>query len=269
MKTSNLSPQTLLANRLAQHYAEWIQVESVSLGGSQSTYDDDIFSDIDLYVYTSRELPLDVRMKIATAQAADPQRVEVGNEYWEPGDEFVDADTGIHVDVIFRPLDWATEQIRQVLIKQEASLGYSTCIWHNILEARILWDRNGRLKALQQIAQRPYPERLKQAIVEKNYPVLASTYSSYLHQIELAVKRNDFVSIQHRVTALLASYFDIIFALNKLPHSGEKRILDRLEDKAQILPREMRLHVISVLTAKPNEIIERVNTLLNGLDEIL
>lgn len=269
MKTSNLSPQTLLANRLAQHYAEWIQVEAVTVGGSQSTNVDDLLSDIDLYVYTSRELPLDVRMKIATTQAADPQQVEVGNEYWESGDEFVDADTGIHVDVMFRQLDWATDQIRKVLIKHEASLGYSTCIWHNILEARVLWDRNGRFKALQQIAQRPYPERLKQAIIEKNYPVLASTYSSYLHQIELAVKRDDFVSIQHRVTALLASYFDILFAINKLPHSGEKRMLDILEDKAQVLPADMRLEVISVLTAKPNEIIDRVHTLIKGLDAIL
>lgn len=269
MKTTNLSPVTLLANRLAQHYAEWMQVEAVVLSGSQASRMNDTLSDLDLYVCVSRELPLDVRMKIATGQATDPNEVEVGNELWEPGDEFVDKETRIRVDVMYRPLDWIMGELKKVLIEHKASLGYSTAIWYNVLHSEVLWDRNGRFAALKQIAKRPYPQSLQQEIIDKNYPVLRSTQSSYLHQIEAAVARNDFVTIQHRVTALLASYFDILFAINKLPHSGEKRILEKLEKHAPKLPEDMRLQVASVITAKPREVIARINKLIDGLDELL
>ncbi len=46
--------------------------------------------------------------------------------------------------------------------------------------------------------------------------------ASYLDQIKLAVKRNDPISVNHRIAAFMASYFDIIFALNKVYHPGEK-----------------------------------------------
>ncbi|HTE18437.1 MAG TPA: DUF4037 domain-containing protein, partial [Armatimonadota bacterium] len=86
-------------------------------------------------------------------------------------------------------------------------------------------DSNGWYGRLQDGARQPYPEALKQAIIAKNHPILRRTLSSYLHQITRAAARDDVVSVQHRVTALLASYFDILFAVNELPHPGEKRQL--------------------------------------------
>jgi hypothetical protein len=45
--------------------------------------------------------------------------------------------------------------------------------------------------------------------------------SSYVHPIELALQRRDAVSMNHRVKALLASYFELVFLVNQQPHSGE------------------------------------------------
>ena len=45
--------------------------------------------------------------------------------------------------------------------------------------------------------------------------------ASYLEQIQLALRRADLVSVQHRVTAVLASYFDILFAVSRVPPGRE------------------------------------------------
>jgi hypothetical protein len=49
-------------------------------------------------------------------------------------------------------------------------------------------------------------------------------------QIAAAIRRNDTVSINHRVAAWLASYFDIIFAVNSRFHPGEKRLLSQIAE---------------------------------------
>ncbi|MDE5697406.1 MAG: hypothetical protein K2I96_08360 [Lachnospiraceae bacterium] len=44
------------------------------------------------------------------------------------------------------------------------------------------------------------------------------------------------VSVNHRTAAFLESYFDIIFALNRLTHPGEKRMVQYAKEQAEILP---------------------------------
>jgi predicted metal-dependent phosphoesterase TrpH len=59
--------------------------------------------------------------------------------------------------------------------------------------------------------------------------VLRQVRSSYAHQIAAAEVRRDTVSLNHRVAALLASYFDVLFALNRVLHPGEKRLVEYAE----------------------------------------
>ncbi|NJM23015.1 MAG: DUF4037 domain-containing protein [Richelia sp. SM1_7_0] len=96
-------------------------------------------------------------------------------------------------------------------------------------------------------ANQPYPEGLRQAIVAKNYPILRQNISSYMHQIELAVLRRDFVSINHRVAALLASYFDIIFAINYVAHPGEKRQVEYVLKLCSKLPHNLEQLVLNLI----------------------
>ena len=71
----------------------------------------------------------------------------------------------------------------------------------------------------------PYPEPLRRAIVARNRPLLADNLSSFAAQLEKALARGDAVSASHRAAAFLASYFDVLFALNRATHPGEKRLL--------------------------------------------
>ncbi len=211
------------------------------MSGSQTSELCDSNSDVDLYVYVTDVVPLEVRRRIAAGAA----QAEIGNEYWEPGDEWIDRETGIAVDVMFRQVAWIEEQLDRVLRRHQASVGYSTCFWYNVRYSQVLFDRRGWLQNLKNFSDQPYPPELKRAIIAKNFPLLRRNLSSYLHQIELAIARNDPVSVNHRVTALLASYFDVLFAVNELPHPGEKRLIAHALTQCQrVPPRYARHHPI-------------------------
>jgi hypothetical protein len=258
------------AASVAAAFASLPEVIAVALAGSGVAGVADERSDIDLYVYAGAPVAMTDRVAIATSFATRP---EVGNDFWEPGDEWIDAQTGRHVDVMYRTPDWIEEQLERVLVRHEASIGYSTCFWHNVLHSTPLFDRCGWYRDLQAAARRPYPQPLQRAIIARNHPILRQTLSSYLAQIERAVRRGDSGSIQHRVTALLASYFDILFAVNELPHPGEKRLLRLAATRCAQTPSEMEAQINALLetAARPASpaVITRVNVLLNSLDDLL
>jgi hypothetical protein len=268
MPPANHTPSAALvvAQRVADRFAAISEVEAVALAGSEASHLADLQSDIDLYIYASRILPEPLRADIA----GNAQRLEIGNSFWEPGDEWVDETTGTRVDVMFRTTSWIEDQLDRVLRRHEASVGYSTCFWYNVRNARPLFDRAGWFRRIQEHAGQPYPEALKRAIVAKNHPILRTNLSSYLHQIELAVQRDDTVSVNHRVAALLASYFDIVFAVNEQLHPGEKRLLYFARVLCPQLPAGMVERVGAVLSAVPDgDVVGHANTLLDGLDALL
>ncbi|MFZ1396134.1 MAG: nucleotidyltransferase domain-containing protein [Candidatus Promineifilaceae bacterium] len=266
MPHSFVETAVTLANQIADQYAALPQVEAVALGGSLATQQASAGSDIDLYVYSHQELAVAARTTIAQNGASHS---EVNNQFWEPGDEWIDATTGIHVDVMFRSTNWIESQLEHILVKHQASVGYSTCFWHNVLTSTPLFDRTNWYDNVKKMAQRPYPPQLQQNIIAKNFPILRNTLSSYLYQINSAVRRADTVSLNHRVAALLASYFDILFALNELPHPGEKRLLHLAITQCLLLPDNMREQVNNLLTASTENAYDRTNALVDGLKKLL
>src|SRR4051794_15082077 len=253
-----------LARQVAGRYAALAPVHAVAIAGSQTSGQSDGTSDIDLYVYLAHPLTLEQRAQIA----AGAKQVEIGNTFWEPGDEWIDATTHLGVDVMYRQLDWIEDQLNRVLLDHQASVGYSTCFWYNVRNSTVLFDREAWFAKLQERANSPYPPELKRAIIAKNHPILRNTISSYLHQIENAIRRQDTVSINHRVSALLASYFDIIFAINEQLHPGEKRLVALAQKLCSKLPENFEHNieqVISSTCAPHHQLLSRLLELLNSL----
>ena len=263
-------PHLSLARRIANLFSAFPNVEAIALAGSQAAGAVDQDSDIDLYVYITSVIPLNDR--VAIVEKLGTTRSDLNLQFWDLGDEWYDEETGIEVDVIYWDISWIERQLDRVLVEHQASTGYSTCFWHTIRNSLILYDKSDWLHRLKEKSAVPYPEPLRRAIIAKNHPVLRRVIPSYLHQIEKAMRRNDLVSINHRVAALLASYFDVLFALNRLPNPGEKRLLKAASERCAKVPREMVNQVGGVLRAVSSadqSLIARIEELVDGLDQLL
>jgi hypothetical protein len=175
---------------------------------------------------------------------------------------------------MYRAPEWIEGELERVLLRHEASLGYTTCFWHNVRAALPLYDPEGWFARLQARADVSYPEDLRRAIIAKNYPILRDTISSYRHQLELAVRRGDPVSLNHRAAALLASYFDILFAVNRVLHPGEKRLIALARSLCPVCPPDLEKDVAQLLQlvaggGGPESIVRAVDKLVDGLDLVL
>lgn len=261
------NPALDLARKLAGRFAQLEQVEAVALTGSHTSGVADDESDIDLYVFVQGDIPVTERRALASPYGDD---AEFDSQFWGTTDSWRDLDSGIRVEAMFWQVDWIERQIDRVLRRHEASTGYSTAFWYSVRGGRILFDRNSWLHLLQAETQQPYPEALRRAIIAKNYPILRRVSSSYLQQIWLALQRGDVVSLNHRVAALLASYFDVLFALNRQPHPGEKRLIQYAEMLCEQRPPDLREQIERLVGCfADGDVIAEANALIDGLDALL
>lgn len=252
-----------LAEHVASRFAAFPGITAIALAGSEGAGKSDALSDIDLYVYADAGVPVEARRAIA---GEFTERVEIDNRFWEPGDEWIDRASGRGVDIMYRSAAWIQDQLARVLVRHEPSIGYSTCFWWNVLHSRPLYDPTVWYARLQQTARQPYPAELRRAIVSKNLPILRDNISSYRRQIDIAIQRGDWTSVNHRVTAFLASYWDILFAVNGVPHPGEKRTVDYARRLCEKLPPGWEQNV-GALLQRPA--LSHLDELAGGLEQIL
>ena len=244
---------TSIVQGLALRFGELPQVVAVAIAGSREAGANDEASDFDLYIYTMRDVAVEFRRDLMGGTA------EIDNRFWEPGDEWWEPSAGMQLDIMYRSPEWIENQLDRVLVRQEAAIGYTTCFWYNIIHSKVLFDPRGWYRQLQDRARVPYPEGLRRAVVARNWPILRRNHSSYRRQIELALGRDDVVSIQHRITALLTSFFDVWFAIERQAHPGEKRLLTHLPEPWAVLVR-------AVLDAQPGMLLATIDSLLDRLD---
>jgi hypothetical protein len=260
-----------LIQQLASLFARLDPVTAIALGGSQSIGMMDTASDIDLYIFTTSEIPLDARWAIMNATGG-ATKANLGMQYWGPGDEWYHAPSGMEVDIIYFDSRWMVEQIHRVVKEYQANLGYTTCFWYTIQKSKALFDRQNWLAELKNTCQQEYPETLQRNIVALNHPVLRSIIPSYLTQIKKAVRRRDLISVNHRLAALFASYFDILFAVNRQLHPGEKRLVEMAYARCEKRPEDMGIDITAVLNAAggmETDLIDRLEILFDHLDELL
>lgn len=220
---------------LAKELCKGAGIGCVVLSGSRTNGTSDNGSDYDLYAYSEAPVPIEGRRPVLDQFLT---ACEYDHQYWETEDIGYLKNCGTKVEIMYRTYSFAEEEYDRLFHKCLARIGYSTCVWHNLATSRMLHDEDKRGAALlNRFAAAAYPKRLRDSIIAKNFPILRDITSSYYNQVAAAIQRNDCISVQHRSSAFLASYFDILFAINEKPHPGEKRLIRLAGSLCPVLPK--------------------------------
>jgi hypothetical protein len=241
-------------------------VVAVVLGGSWATGQaaPGYASDLDLYVYARDEPPLDARRAVAKARAAPGTPLEIGNAWWEPGDEWTHR-SGVAIDVMYRTPAWLEARLDAVLVDHRPSLGYTTSVWHNVRWSAAVVDTDGWYADVRQRASSPYPAPLRTAILGLNVPLLHDAIPAFTRQLVKAADRDDRVCMVDRAGALLSSYFDVLFALNWTTHPGEKRLVEWAERTCPLRPHGLRETVARFASAVGSRDLSALPAATHGL----
>lgn len=229
-------------DNLFQELSQIEEVLAIAVGGSRAGIYSDEHSDYDVYIYYKSLVPKEKRQRILEKYC---DIIELNNQYWEQEDNCI-LKNGIPIDIIYRNLDDFLAGLHRVVFEHQASNGYTTCLWHNLVHSKIIYDPEQLLAAAIKKYSVAYPDELRKNIVLRNMALLSGSLPAYDAQIKKAVDRKDFNSIQHRTTEFLSSYFDVIFAINKLTHPGEKRLISICLKECQILPKDFEENLNSL-----------------------
>jgi hypothetical protein len=225
-------------------------------------------SEYDVYAYYTSLPDEESRKRVLGGYTI---RLEQEERFGEPSDEAILSDGGI-VYIVYRRLDEFDEAVSGVVERCEASTGYTTCRWHKLLHSSILYDPKGRYAALQKKYQVPYPERLKRNILLKNMRLLSRNISSCDKQIEKAMERRDPVSVNHWAEAFMASYLDVIFAINELTHPGVENQISYALQHAKYLPEKFEENIqmfFEDLYTNPDKVMADMECIHKNLGEEL
>lgn len=256
-----------LLTQIVQDFKQIEEVKAIALGGSTSAQMSDELSDFDIYIYSNKEIDVEKRRAIALKYS---DRYEIDNRFFETGDELTLRETGKGIDIMYRRLSDIEGNVKWVWEGHNASVGYTTCFVDNLYHSQILYDSDGRFTELQNRVKTPYPEELAKNIIAKNLPlVMEKPAASFYEQLEYAVKRNDMVSVCHRSAAFLASYFDVLFAKNKVLHPGEKRLVQFTLKYCKLIPKSFEQEINEFSVCPVHKKLELAQKLYNNLKKIL
>lgn len=256
-----------MVEKLFEELSALPQVEAIALGGSRAGEVYDEQSDYDVYLYCTGPVEENVRRQILQKYC---RYMEIGNHFWEQEDNCTLND-GIDIDILYRNLEDFTRDVASVVEQCNAHNGYTTCMWHNLLTCKIIYDKDGRLQAAKERFNVLYPKQLKENIISNNLKLLYTAMPAYKLQILKAASRGDVVSVNHRTAAFMESYFDIIFAMNELTHPGEKRLVQLCQKKCKVLPERFEENINQLyqdLFTNPDAIAEDIEAIITELEKV-
>lgn len=268
-----------VARRIANALLEVPGVRAVALGGSRASGLAGAGSDIDLYAFAAAEgaVSLTARASLARELADPAAAIEIGNDTWGPGDEWTEASSGLGVDLMY----WTCGGSRTS----------STASWSGTRPRSATRPRGGTTSAAHCpsvstatgtascVGAPSSPTRSRCAgRSSRNHPILRHTRSSLAQQIDSALARADAPAVLDRTAALLVSYFDVLFAANRVPHPGQKRLVAWVERTCARAPADLgeRLEVVRAAAGAPrpaaagrHPLPTVLHGLIDDLDEIL
>ena len=241
-------------------------IDAIVLSGSKTSLINDEMSDYDIYIYSKEKVNIETRKNFIEKYSS---YYELGNDYFEHGDEFIIDD--ICFDFTYRDLSFAENEINYIWRECNSKIGYTTAFLYNIKNSKIIYDKDSKFQNIQNELNKEYPDKLKENIIKKNLAVMKDKKcASFFEQLEKAIKRKDIVSVNHRVSAILTSYFDILFALNKELHPGEKKLIKYVCKLCKLIPENFENDIANIINGGLNEnILDSVNSLIKNLKNII
>lgn len=254
-------------NEILENYIQCEEVQAVAIGGSSTANTSDKNSDIDVYVFVTRDIPLEIRKEFVEKISS---KYEVGGEYFGSGDEYFVDKLDTQLDVMFWNTNWFNSVVENIWDKHYPSNGYTTAFLYTLKNFQIIYEKENYLTNLKQKINTPYPQKLKNNIIKRNMMLIKDKpFASYYEQIKKALERNDLVSVNHRIAAFLASYFDVIFAKNEILHCGEKRLIKFAIDNCKILPKDFEKNIENLLNQPNDKTLLTLSNMVDNLREIL
>ena len=256
----------MVFQEIIEKYKSFPSVTSIAIGGSGVVKSADKFSDIDVYVFVEQDIPLCHRNFIKKYSS----KYEIGGEYFGSGDEFWVDNLNQQLDVMYWNKNWFNQIVENTWIRHYPSNGYTTAFLFTLDNFQIIYDKDNWLTNLQMSIKTNYPHELKENIIKRNLMLMKEKpFASYFEQIEKAVKRNDIVSLNHRISAFLASYFDVIFAVNGMFHPGEKRLVQYALNNCKILPQDFEENINNLLILPQNKTLVILDSIYLNLKKIV
>jgi len=246
-------------------FSKHVQIDAIVLGGSRAVGSDDEFSDYDLYIYLNSPLDHKIREEILLQTSSV---VHVGLMFWEEEDHCVFRD-GIGMEIMYRNIEDTRKDLKRVLVDYEASSGYTTCNCRTVLGGKILHDPRKLYRDMVEEFSIPYPEKLRENIICKNWITMESCTIAHKVYLEIAVKRDDLVLLNKRITGYLDCYFEILFAFNRVYLTGEKNLIKYACELCEHLPDDFIDNMNKLLVIPNKNIMSVVSEMTAALGKLL